>query len=53
VPALKASFDAKRGRQVLIYVHGYYTSFVDGADDALKVAAGLHFPGPAILYSWP
>jgi len=40
-------------RQALIYIHGYYTPFVNAANDALAVAAGLNFQGPVILYSWP
>ena len=51
--ALKPGFNEKRGRQLLIYVHGYYTSFLEAAADARAVAAGLDFPGPVILYSWP
>ena len=42
-----------KDRQALIYIHGYYTPFVQAASDALTVAAALDFPGPVILYSWP
>ncbi len=47
------SFDSKRGKQVLIYVHGYYTSFKAAAESALKLRNALSFPGPVVLYSWP
>jgi esterase/lipase superfamily enzyme len=39
--------------KLLVYVHGYYTSFRQALSDALAVRAGLKFTGPAILYSWP
>ncbi len=51
--ALKTGFDAKRGRRALLYIHGYYTSFLRATDDALVLQRALHFPGPVIAYSWP
>lgn len=51
--AIKSEFDPKRPRQVLIYVHGYYTSFVTAAETAIALQKGMRFPGPVILYSWP
>jgi len=39
--------------KLLVYVHGYYTSFRQAVRDAIAVRAGLKFAGPAILYSWP
>ncbi len=51
--ALDHRFVRGHGRRALVYVHGYYTSFVTAARDALALRRELHFPGPVILYSWP
>jgi esterase/lipase superfamily enzyme len=53
IKAVKSRFDPKRPRQVLVYVHGYYTSFVTAAENALALQKGLRFPGPVVVYSWP
>jgi esterase/lipase superfamily enzyme len=53
IKAVKSRFTPKRPRQVLVYVHGYYTSFVTAVETALALQKGLQFPGPVILYSWP
>ena len=51
--ALNHRFVPGRGRRALVYVHGYETSFVTAATDALALRRELNFPGPVILYSWP
>ncbi|MDQ2859057.1 MAG: alpha/beta hydrolase [Candidatus Eremiobacteraeota bacterium] len=51
--ALKSGFSSQRGRQVLLYVHGYYTTFRQAVGDALTLQRTLRFPGPVIVYSWP
>ncbi len=53
INAVRAAFDPKRPRQVLVYVHGYYTSFVTAVETGIALQQGLHFPGPVIVYSWP
>ena len=53
INAIKSQFIKNRPRQLLVYVHGYYTSFVAAAETALALQKGLHFPGPVVLYSWP
>ena len=53
IKAVKAQFEPKHPRQVLIYVHGYYTSFVTAVENAMDLQKGLRFPGPVIVYSWP
>jgi esterase/lipase superfamily enzyme len=53
IKAVQSQFAPKKPRQVLVYVHGYYTSFVSAAETALSLQKGLRFPGPVILYSWP
>jgi esterase/lipase superfamily enzyme len=53
INAISSQFVPKSARQVLIYVHGYYTSFVTAVETALALKKGLQFPGPVIVYSWP
>lgn len=53
INALRSQFDPKRPRQVLVYIHGYYTSFVTAVETAIGLQKGLRFPGPVIVYSWP
>jgi esterase/lipase superfamily enzyme len=50
---IRSQFVPKLPRQVLVYVHGYYTSFVTAVETALALKKGLEFPGPVIVYSWP
>ena len=40
-------------RGVLIYVHGYYTTFHVAVENALAMQKVLKFSGPLIVYSWP
>jgi esterase/lipase superfamily enzyme len=49
--ALGQSLSANR--QIMYYIHGYYTTFRQAVSDALQVRKGLGFKGPTILYSWP
>ncbi|GAC1303796.1 MAG: hypothetical protein NVSMB19_14080 [Vulcanimicrobiaceae bacterium] len=51
--AIQHRFVRGHGRRVLVYVHGYYTSFVHAAADALALKRATHFPGTVVLYSWP
>lgn len=53
INAIRTTFDQKRPRQILVYVHGYYTSFVTAVETGMALQKGLHFPGPVIVYSWP
>jgi esterase/lipase superfamily enzyme len=53
INAVRSQFDPKRPRQVLVYVHGYYTSFVSAIETAMALQKGLRFPGPMIVFSWP
>jgi esterase/lipase superfamily enzyme len=53
INAVRSQFDPKRPRQLLVYVHGYYTSFVDAVETGMALQKGMHFPGPVIVYSWP
>ena len=38
---------------VLVYVHGYYTTFRTAVENALAMQKTLKFAGPLIIYSWP
>jgi esterase/lipase superfamily enzyme len=53
INAINSQFVPTRPREVLVYVHGYYTSFVTAVETALALKNGLQFPGPVIVYSWP
>jgi esterase/lipase superfamily enzyme len=38
---------------LLIFVHGFNVTFADGAMRTAQLAYDLHWPGKAMLYSWP
>jgi esterase/lipase superfamily enzyme len=40
-------------RDVLIYVHGFNTTFEAAAIDAARLSDGLRFSGEIMLFSWP
>ena len=40
-------------RDVLVFVHGFNTSFEDAAVRAAQVAADIGFDGTVVLFSWP
>jgi hypothetical protein len=40
-------------RRVLVFVHGFATTFADGARRTAQLAYDLGFDGAPILYSWP
>jgi esterase/lipase superfamily enzyme len=42
-----------KGKNVLVFVHGYNVSFEDAARRTAQMAADLKFPGAAAFYSWP
>jgi esterase/lipase superfamily enzyme/HEAT repeat protein len=43
----------QKGRNVLVFIHGYNVSFQDAARRTAQMAADLKFPGAAVFYSWP
>lgn len=53
INAIRMQFNPKRPRQLLVYVHGYYTSFITAVETGMSLQKGMHFPGPVIVYSWP
>ena len=42
-----------QSRNILVFVHGFNTSFEDAAVRAAQVAADLNFDGSVVLFSWP
>lgn len=49
-----ALFNPAAGRRdLLLYIHGYNTSFEKAALDAAKLADGIRFRGETMLFSWP
>lgn len=47
-----AGLDAS-DRNVLVYIHGFNTSFDDAARRAAQLGFDLQVPGITVLYSWP
>lgn len=50
---LAADLAMTRSRDVMVFVHGYNTSFEDAAARAAQVAADMGFDGSVVLFSWP
>jgi esterase/lipase superfamily enzyme len=42
-----------RSKSLLLFVHGYYTSFRDAAFRTAQIAHDLKFPGLPFFFSWP
>ena len=42
-----------RSRDILVFVHGYNSSFEDAAVRVAQIAADMGFDGTAILFAWP
>ncbi|WP_300320061.1 alpha/beta hydrolase [Accumulibacter sp.] len=38
---------------VLLFVHGYNSSFANAAQRAAQLAYDISFPGPTVVFSWP
>jgi esterase/lipase superfamily enzyme len=53
VNALRNSVANSKASDLLLFIHGYNTSFEDAAIRTAQIAYDLQFPGQAILYSWP
>jgi esterase/lipase superfamily enzyme len=50
---LKQSLAESRKKRILIFIHGYNTSFNQAAYLTAQLKYDLNFKGPAIFYSWP
>lgn len=44
---------ARKGKNLLVFIHGYNVSFEDAAKRTAQMQFDLKFPGAAIFYSWP
>lgn len=42
-----------RNKEVLVFVHGFNTSFENAARRTAQIAYDMAFDGPTVLYSWP
>ncbi len=50
---LKHTLGKAQQKDILIYVHGYQTSFVDAVRRAAQLSYDASFLGNTIVYSWP
>lgn len=50
VPALA---EALRGRETLLFVHGYNQTFEAASSDAAQLSNGIGFKGNTALFTWP
>jgi pimeloyl-ACP methyl ester carboxylesterase len=48
-----ASLNSRAHQETFIYVHGFSTTFEEGALEASQIAYDLQLPGTPLLYSWP
>ena len=53
VQRLAAELATTRSRDLLVFVHGFNTSFEDAAVRAAQVAADIGFDGAVVLFAWP
>jgi len=53
IDTLRSSIESSEEPDLLLFIHGYNTSFDAAAMRTAQIAYDLQFPGPAILYSWP
>jgi len=53
VQRIAADLATTRSRNILVFVHGFNTSFEDAAIRAAQIAADLNFDGSVVLFSWP
>ncbi|MFP5226468.1 MAG: alpha/beta hydrolase [Acidobacteriota bacterium] len=40
-------------KEILVFVHGFNTTFVDGARRTAQIAYDMAYDGPTVMYSWP
>jgi esterase/lipase superfamily enzyme len=53
VQRLEADLATTKSRNILVFIHGFNTSFEDAAVRAAQIAADLNFDGTIVLFSWP
>ena len=52
-PQLAGLFEETRGRDVLLYVHGYNQTFEQAVVDGARLTQGIGFAGQTVVFSWP
>lgn len=50
---LRAALSLAPAGDVLVFVHGYNTSFEGAVARAARLVAGMQYPGALVLFSWP
>ena len=53
VSRLATDLTATKSRDVLVFVHGFNTSFEDAALRAAQITADIGFDGSVVLFTWP
>jgi esterase/lipase superfamily enzyme len=53
VADISAAVRRSERHDVLVFIHGFNTTFADAARRTAQLRYDLSFDGPAILYSWP
>jgi esterase/lipase superfamily enzyme len=53
MPQIGDAVQATSGRDVLIYVHGFNTTFETAALDGARLSDGIKFHGETMVFSWP
>jgi esterase/lipase superfamily enzyme len=53
VARLATDLAATKSRDVLVFVHGFNTSFEDASLRAAQIAADIGFDGSVVLFTWP
>jgi esterase/lipase superfamily enzyme len=53
VQRVAADLAGTKSRNILVFVHGFNTSFEDAAVRAAQIAADADFDGTVVLFSWP
>lgn len=52
-PAAQAAAESFRGRETLLFVHGYNQTFEAASLDAARLSNGIAFKGNTALFAWP
>lgn len=47
------SVESQKGKNLLVFIHGYNVSFEDAARRTAQMSVDLNFPGAPVFYSWP
>ncbi|MEP0846632.1 MAG: alpha/beta hydrolase [Phycisphaerae bacterium] len=49
---VRAAVERSERRELLVYIHGYFTTFEGACLDAAQIAHDVELDGPALAYSW-